>query len=205
MAEDDVVRVEFGSGGKAYFRQQFSEYNFTPLIALAAQRECDIKETFAFLPKAFAGKALAAKNHRWALGMSLKHSPTRPPLIDFIEEYLDANPNHVCVMENADRRKGDAYVRQLECRMYFHGTNVYHISLPGDLTAQIDYELGVSGCLRYFLAILTSPNEFFVEHLEGGVDFSNLESLVQNAAFVISTAWDEEGYMIARLGDSTQR
>ena len=203
MADEEVVRVDFGQKGLEYFHQQFANEE-TKLSKLVELRSRDIVETFSYLPKSFSQQALDAKNHRWALGMSLKHSPTRPPLIDFIQEFLAADPKNVCVMENADRKKNDAYVATLECRMYFHGPNVYHVSLPGDHPAQIDYELGVSGCLRCFLAILTSPNEFFVAHPEGGVDYSHLEVLVQNAKFLIATAWDEEGYMIARLDGTPQ-
>ncbi len=198
--DDEIIKVYFGEEGYEYFNQQFTNEK-TKLSRLVEHRSHDILDTFSFLPKNFSQQAIDAENYRWSLGMSLENSPTRPPLVDFIRDYIKAAPENVCVMENADFRKEDPKDSRLKSRMFFHESNVFHISLPGDSPEQIDYELLVSGRIRCFLAMLTSPNEHFAAHPEGGVDFSHLDVLVQNAKFLITTAWDEEGYLIAQLRD----
>ncbi len=204
MAEDEILKVDLGAKGRSYYEQQFANYSFTKMIKLAANRSTEITETFAFLPKGFAQQAANAENYRWGIGMSLKNSPTRPPLVDFIRNYLDQDSKHVCVMENADARKDYPYVAELDGRIFFDESDLYHLSLPGDSCEQIDCELLTSGCLRYFFAVLTSPNDFFVSHPEGRVEFQHLDTLVHNARFFITTAWDEEGYVIARLGETRE-
>ena len=200
MADDDIVRVDLGDSGRAFFRQQFATFGFRKLIALAKKRENEIEETFAFLPRRFARHAAAAENYKWGIGMPIDYESILPPIVQFVHEFLDESTERICVMDNADARKEYPYVAALETRVFFDASDVYHIVLPGDARERIYSAFCECKSIPYFFAILTQPNDYFAAHPEGRVELHLLDVLVRNAEFFVTTAWDGEGYVVARLG-----
>ena len=85
---------------------------------------------------------------------------------------------------------------------FFCASDVYHIALPGDSREQIYVAFSECQSIPYFFAILTKPNDYFVAHPDGRVELHLLDVLVQNAEYFVTTAWDGEGYVVARLGAS---
>ncbi len=204
MADDEVLRVDLEKRGHDVISKHLSEYNFTRLIGLLEKANHEILETFAVLPRTLAHEVIESE-YLW--DTYIPQESVIGPLARFIREFLELNPEeHVCVIEaflsSKDATFDDGW--DWGSRVFYNESLLYHVSIPGDSCERIECSLREVPDLPYFALILTSHNGYFASHPDGKTDFNQLEELAQNARYFIATPWDGSGYLVARLGESSQ-
>ena len=201
MCIGNFERVEIGPAGIEYFLEQLITFE-TPLIRSVAESKPEILETFAFLPRDISLDPPISLE--CSIGTSLQGA--MPTLVDFIDEYLRQGLDNVFIMENPDIPRGwilsSKYV--YKSRIYYNDGVPLHVAVNGDSKERIKSTLVDSETQRYHFGILSVGSIGLASNQRDCIEPGCLAKLVKAARYLITIAWDTEGYVLARVAQRSR-
>jgi hypothetical protein len=122
---------------------------------------------------------------------------TTADLAQFITGYLRGGGRRVCIFENYLARAGDSWLRSASSRIFFFGTEVYHVLCEGD-----DNPVTIANAIReaksipIFVGALSSPEQDLCVRGKHVLSPEDLHSVAKRVDHTIVGAYDGEGYLI---------
>ncbi len=124
--------------------------------------------------------------------------------VSIVQDFLQANPLHMCLCEDALARSTDSGLAKRKSRIYFFNQEVYSVLLfidhKDDVILQANRE---THSLPYFIsALIAQPKQLFsTEPMRGVFTQDTLTVLARNVKSLIIGAYDGEGYLVWNIND----
>ena len=118
-------------------------------------------------------------------------------LVAKIRDYLLAGKNHLCVLEDALRKPGDAALARLQTKYAIHNDEIYHLLFHEDAREQCILDtLKVARSIPTFIGAFTRWHGDPLELKVGALSSTQLKALANCTQSFFVGAYDGESYLL---------
>lgn len=118
--------------------------------------------------------------------------------IAIIRNFLEAEQNHACILENAVAGASDPWLCSITTRALTYGSEVYHLITHDDIDDPNNIVNTIKDAMSWRLigALTSAPHTILLAPRLSAISEGELKTIAERATSIVVSAYDGEGYLI---------